>query len=472
MGEQFDLSFLKGQRVLLLGLSRTGRSVAGALKQAGVEAVGWDDGEAARRAASDDGIAVSDPDGALNSFDLVVLSPGIPRSYPAPNKLVAQAEAAGTPIIGDQDLLAQACPEARTIGITGTNGKSTTTALIGHLLDQAGVHSAVGGNIGLAALSLPFLDPEGWYVLELSSFQLETLSVCAFDIAILLNVTPDHEDRYANMAAYVAAKDRIFERPRGLSAAIIGADDDYSRQLLDTHGRIGRHKVVPISAQRPVDGGLAYLPDRIVDRMTSGSEQILPLGDLPALPGAHNRQNAAAAHAAARLAGLSDKQISAGMASFAGLAHRQQAVATVSGVRFVNDSKATNPDAAARALSSYDNVYWIAGGQAKGDDFSALDQSLSGVTRAFLIGQSAEQMADALNGKVPTTVTGTLDQAIQKAFAAARGDDRPDPVVLLSPACASFDQFENFEKRGERFCELAMTLANAQGDRLAVGGAR
>ena len=474
MAQWVDLGFMKDERVLVLGLSRTGLSAGGALLAAGGNPVCWDDSEDARAVAESAGLAVENPDGKLDAFDLVVLSPGIPRSHPAPHPLVAQAEAAGVSIVGDIDLLAQAVPDQRAIAATGTNGKSTTVSLIGHLLYHGGVEAVVGGNIGRPALSLPKLGPEGWYVLELSSFQLETLSVPAWDIAILLNISPDHEDRYPSEEAYAAAKDRIFERPRGLAAAIIGADDDRSRHLLDTHVRMGRHRVIPISAERPVDGGIAYLPKGIVDRMDGGGERVLPLGALPALPGAHNRQNAAAAHAAARLAGLSDETIAAGMESFPGLAHRQQLVASAHGVRFVNDSKATNPDAAARALESYGDVYWIAGGKPKGDDYTALDRALGSVKRAFLIGEAADGLGGYLSGKVGTEISVTLDKAIQQAYAAARAAGEDGAVVLLSPACASFDQFENFEKRGERFADLARMLAEADtnGGRRAAGGGR
>lgn len=461
MTDWIDLTFLKDQRVLLLGLSRTGLSTGQALMAVGGNAAGWDDGKAARDAAAAAGLTVENPDGKLAGFDLVVLSPGIPRSHPAPHPLVAQALEAGVPLVSDIDLLVQAVPDGRTVGVTGTNGKSTTVSLIGHLLAEAGTPVAVGGNIGKPALGLPTLGEDGWYVLELSSYQLETLSIPAWDIAILLNISPDHVDRYADEDAYVAAKDRIFDRPRGLSAAIIGADDDRSRHLLDTHARIGRHRVIPISAERPVDGGIAYLADRIVDRMEGSAETVLRLGAMPALPGAHNRQNAAAAHAAARLMGLSDEAIAKGLASFPGLAHRQQKVATAGGIAFLNDSKATNPDAAARALSSYSHIYWIAGGKAKGDDFSALESGLASVERAFLIGDAADAMATYLSGKVPVTISRTLDRAVQQAYAAARDAGVEGAVVLLSPACASFDQFDSFEHRGERFTELAGLLADA-----------
>ncbi|MEM8917007.1 MAG: UDP-N-acetylmuramoyl-L-alanine--D-glutamate ligase [Pseudomonadota bacterium] len=465
-----DLSFLKGKRVLVLGLSRTGLSVASQIEAAGGHAMGWDDGETAREAAIAAGLTVQDPASQLSDIDFVVLSPGIPRSFPAPHPLVVEAEAAGTPIIGDMDLLAQGNPGAQTIGITGTNGKSTTTALIGHLLSEAGIETAVGGNIGQAALTLPALSEAGWYVLELSSFQLETLSLATWDVAILLNISPDHEDRYPDMQAYVDAKTRLLDRPRGFSAAVIGADDNWARELLDRYTRLGRHRVIPISAERPIEGGVAYLADRIVDQMDPEGEKILPIGDLPTLPGAHNRQNAAAAHVALRLAGVSHEDIAAGMATFPGLAHRQQTVATLDGIRFVNDSKATNPEAAVRALTSYDTVYWIAGGKAKGDDYSALEPGLAHVERAFLIGEAADAMEAAFKGKVRLTKSATLDRAIQQAFADARAATNQKSVILLSPACASFDQFENFEKRGERFAELATMLAQAEDQRRASGG--
>ncbi|NBC31042.1 MAG: UDP-N-acetylmuramoyl-L-alanine--D-glutamate ligase [Alphaproteobacteria bacterium] len=474
-----DLGFLSGERVAVLGLGKSGLAAARALHEAGAAVRAWDDKAAARTAAEAAGIPLARlPGEGLDGAAMLVLSPGIPRAHPAPHKAVAAAEAAGVPVVIDADLLARAQPEAKVLGITGTNGKSTTTALVGHILDRAGVPASVGGNLGPPCLGLEPPGPEGWYVLELSSYQLETVSALACRIGVLLNFSADHLDRYPDMEAYVAAKRRLFETAAAGSTAIIGIDDRHSRQVYTELQAVARtpgtgpDRIIPISAAGRIAGGVYVDRGRLVDAMHGVPQTVLDLAEAPALPGQHNAQNAAAAYAAARAAGLERTAIAAAMRDFPGLAHRQEPVAEIGGIRFVNDSKATNAEAALKALVCYAPIYWIAGGRPKPGGLAGIEPGLANVAEAFLIGEAEADFTDFLvaHGGVPTTRCGELGTATRAAFEAARRDGREDAVVLLSPACASFDQFANFEERGAAFAETVRGLvAQMAGD--AAGGA-
>ncbi len=459
---RIDLGFLKSKRLAVLGLGRTGMSAARALLAAQAEVLAWDDSPAQRARAAAEGVPVVDPSGvAFDDVAMLVLSPGVPRTFPAPHPAVIRALEAGCPIRGDLDLLGLSQPEAGYIGITGTNGKSTTTALVGHLLREGGVTAEVGGNLGTPALDLAPLGPEGWYVLEVSSFQLETVSTIGWRIGVFLNITPDHLDRYADMAAYVAAKRRLFDRQPAGASAVVGIDDDWSRRVLEHLRARGDRRLVPVAVGRPASGGVAVLDGRLIDDLDGAARPILELAGCAALPGDHNAQNAAAAYAVARLAGLDAAVIAGAMRDFPGLAHRQQPVAERDGIRFVNDSKATNPDAAARALATYQRIYWIAGGRAKKGGLEALAPWLDRIACAFLIGEATELLAGFLDGRVPVERCGDLDRAVRAAAARARADGATGAVVLLSPACASFDQFTSFEARGDAFIETVRALMAA-----------
>src|SRR5665213_1338549 len=351
--------------------------------------------------------------------------------------------------------------EARFVGVTGTNGKSTTTALIAHILGSVGRKIAVGGNLGTAALSLDRLGADGIYVLELSSYQLDLIDRAAFDVAVWLNLTPDHLDRHGGMDGYIAAKRRIFKNARGTAAAIIGIDDSPSRKVADALAHENAWRVTRISVISESMGGVVVKHGCIIDETGRSAEKVIDLNEMPLLPGRHNWQNAAAAYAATRALGLARADIVAGIASFPGLAHRQERVATRGEVRFINDSKATNADAAATALACYDAIYWIAGGVPKAGGIAALTLYFSRIRRAFLIGDAARDFAATLGAKVPHEISGTLDRAVAAAFAAAQAAGGP-AVVLLSPACASFDQFSDFEARGEAFRALVNTLPEAR----------
>ncbi len=355
------------------------------------------------------------------------------------------------------------------MAITGTNGKSTTTALIGHILAGADIPVQVGGNLGRPALEFDDPGSAGVVVLELSSYQLELTPSLAPTVAVWLNVTPDHIDRHGNLAGYVAAKQRIFAHQTPSGVAVIGNDDEISRDVGNRLRRDG-HRVVEVSGAGPVVGGVYADAGRLIDARSGRPEAVLDLAGAPALPGEHNAQNAAAAYAACAALGLDRAAIADGIRGFPGLAHRQERVAEAGGVLYVNDSKATNADAAARALACYGAVYWIAGGRAKEGGVAPLAQFLPRVRKAYLIGESAEAFARQIGDACPVAVAQTLDAAVRQAHLDARADRLGGAVVLLSPAAASFDQFANFEARGDRFRALVLELVSGDGD--SASGAR
>ncbi len=449
-----EVTGFKDETVAVMGLARSGLAAAEALKKGGARVLAWDDDAKKRDAATALGLSVAD----LRSTDLsavraLVLSPGIPSTFPTPHKVAARMRDAGIAIISDIELLARSRREARYAGITGTNGKSTTTALLGHILKEAGRPVAIGGNLGIAALLLDSLGADGIYVLELSSYQLELTHTLACDVAILLNITPDHLDRHGGMAGYVAAKERIFDNQSARQAAVIGLDDALCRAIADKLSAAGR-KVVPISAEQAAPGGVYVARGRLVDDIDHTHAEILDLAEAERLPGRHNWQNAAAAFAAARCLGIEAGTAAQGIKTFPGLAHRQELIATIDGVRYVNDSKATNADATAKALACYDDICWIAGGVAKEGGIASLAPYFPRIRHAFLIGEAAPAFAATLSGQVPFTRSGDLATALNDARAMAQ----PGGTVLLSPACASFDQFTDFEARGEAFRHLVEAL--------------
>jgi UDP-N-acetylmuramoylalanine--D-glutamate ligase len=454
-----DLSAMAGSTVAVLGLARSGRAAALALVEGGATVLAWDDAAGARAAAAADGIPVVD----LSAIDwrtpaALILSPGIPHSFPAPHPIVARARAAGCAVIGDIELLVRAQRAARYVGITGTNGKSTTTALIGHILAAAGRPVQVGGNLGTPVLSFAPLATDGVYVLEMSSYQLELAPSAVFDVAVLLNVSPDHLDRHGGMAGYIAAKRRIFHGQAGGRVAVVGDDDDDARAIADQLAGVAVRR---ISGEHAVPGGIYGLDGTLIDDTDGRAARVMDLGAVAALPGSHNAQNAAAAYATARALGLAVPAITAAIASFPGLAHRQERVGEIAGIVFVNDSKATNADAAARALGCYSAIYWIAGGVAKAGGITELAGCFARIRRAYLIGEAAPAFAATLGEAVPHAIVGDLDTAVAAAFRDAKADGIVGAVVLLSPACASFDQYANFEARGEHFRRLVDALPRA-----------
>jgi UDP-N-acetylmuramoylalanine--D-glutamate ligase len=440
-----------GQRVGVMGLGKSGRSAAAALKAGGAHVAVWDDKPEARKSAQAAGWTLLDPAAAQLDVAALIWSPGVPHTLPQPHPLALAARAQNVPIVCDVDLLCRAQEAAAFVGITGTNGKSTTTALTGHIFKHAGRPTAVGGNLGTPALDLPALGAFGTYVLELSSYQLELVPSLALETAVFLNITPDHLDRHGSMDGYVAAKKRIFAGQRHPHAAVVGIDDAYSAAVRDALVRAGSHRVIPISVKQAVPGGVYVDNGMLIDATDRGPREIADLRALPRLPGEHNWQNAAAAAAAALSQGIPAPVIAAGLKTFAGLPHRQELVAVVDGVAFVNDSKATNADAAEKALRCYQNIYWIAGGIAKEGGIAPLAPLFPRIRHAFLIGQAADDFADMLEGKVPHDLYEDLETAIEDAGTRALKEKLPGAVVLLSPACASFDMFKSFEERGDRF---------------------
>ena len=447
-----------GARIAVVGLGRAGLPAALRLVDWGAEVEAWDDGEAQRRTAAAAGLTLRDPAEGRFRADALLLSPGIPHLIPRAHAAAQAARTAGAPILCDVEFLFRAVlaaqSRARFVGVTGTNGKSTTTALIHHLLTEAGREAEVGGNLGPPALSLNILGSEGVYTLEMSSYMLERIATLRFNVAVMLNLSPDHLDRHGDMAGYAAAKARVFARQSHEDVAVLGQDDTMTAAMAT--GIAAR--IVPVSALTPQPGGF-WAEGRV---LRDDAGPILDLRDAPALPGDHNAQNAAAAAAACHALGVSRSDIASGLVTFAGLPHRLERVAEARGVVFVNDSKATNADSAARALAAYDRVVWIAGGEAKDGGIESLAPFFPRVARAFLIGRDAPILARTLAAHgVPHEIAGTLDAAVPAAAAAAFGGAAP--VVLLSPACASWDQFTGFDARGNRFRDLARALATTDG---------
>nr|WP_295668112.1 UDP-N-acetylmuramoyl-L-alanine--D-glutamate ligase [Sphingomonas sp.] len=456
--------FWRGKRFAVLGLARSGAATVRALVASGAEVVAWDSNGATREALSSpspskrgevggDGqspaasfgtaplptlspqagrglLSFADPESIdLAGFDALVVSPGVPLNR---HPVAARARAAGVPIIGDIELFSQArawLPGHKVVGVTGTNGKSTTVSLIHHILQTAGIASRLGGNIGLPILEQEPLPEGGVYVLELSSYQIDLTQTLDCDVAVLLNITPDHLDRYEGFNDYAVSKARLFEMQSAQGYAVVddGAEADFG--VLD-------------NAEDPI---IEFIAD--VD--VTGQES------WPALQGPHNLLNAKAAVAVACHFGVSDKAIEQGLRSFPGLPHRMELVATNHGVAFVNDSKATNPESTAPALAAFDRVHWILGGQSKSDDLDACAPSFGHVVRAYTIGAAGPKFADILKVHVPVEQSGTLANAVTSAAAQAKAGE----TVLLSPACASFDQFRDFEDRGDQFRHAVEALA-------------
>jgi UDP-N-acetylmuramoylalanine--D-glutamate ligase len=422
-----------GKRFAVLGLARSGAAVVRALVAGGAQVVAWDADEAKRApfmADDRDTLKVAELTD-LSGFDALVVSPGVPLNT---HPLAAMAREAGVAVIGDIELFAQArrdLPAHRVVGITGTNGKSTTTALVHHILVTAGMPALMGGNIGLPILEQPPLPAGGVYVLELSSYQIDLTQTLDCEVAVLLNVTPDHLDRYDGFAGYAASKARLFAMQTSAHEAVIAIGDAASATIARGLSARGEHLT-------------KIAPGTCMDQSR-----------WPSLQGPHNAQNALAAIAVAKALGVSEADIDRGLETFAGLPHRMERVATLGGVTYVDDSKATNPESTAPALAAYPRVHWIVGGRAKGDDLDACAPHFGHVARAYTIGEAGAKFAAILRGKVPVEEAGTLDVAVARAAAqAVRGE-----IVLLSPACASFDQFRDYEARGAAFRAAVEALA-------------
>jgi UDP-N-acetylmuramoylalanine--D-glutamate ligase len=451
-----------GQKVAIFGLGGSGLASASALLAGGADVIGWDDSAEAVTKAMSAGI----PSGDLRQLDwskisALVLAPGVPLTHPAPHWTVALARAAGVEIVGDIELFCRErrarAPKAPFVAITGTNGKSTTTALVAHLLRSAGRESEIGGNIGTAILSLAPPDEARAHVIECSSYQIDLAPTLDPSVGVLLNVTEDHLDRHGTLAHYAAVKERLVAGVQEDGTAIVGVDDPWCAAAADRIKQAGK-RVVRVSVRRPLQDGLYVEGESIMQAAGGSARTIARIAGIGSLRGVHNAQNAACAAAAALALGLSPQEIQQGLVSFPGLAHRMEEVGHRGRVLFVNDSKATNADSAAQALACFSHIFWIAGGRAKTGGIASLAGFFPRIRKAYLIGEAATEFAAELQGRVPHVIAGTLERAVELAAAEVESSDIPEPVVLLSPACASFDQYRNFEIRGDKFRELVRAL--------------
>lgn len=455
------ITSMKGKRVAVFGLGGSGLITAEALVAGGAEVIAWDDNETARAAAAAREIPITDWRGTeFGAYSALVLAPGVPLTHPEPHWSVKIAREAGVEIIGDICLFARErkfrAPTAPFVAITGTNGKSTTTALIHHILKSAGKDVEIGGNFGPAVLGLKDLAPDRFYVIECSSFQIDLSPGIDPTVGIQLNLTEDHIDRHGSIEGYAAVKEKLVD---GAKVAVVGVDDAYSAAMATRRESKGL-ETLRVSTRGSVAQGVWAVSGRIIEPRGLSQTVVYDLHGHPILKGVHNAQNVAAAVAATRRLGLGLDEVRKGIETFPGLAHRMQPIGRSGSVILINDSKATNADAAAKALASFDNIYWIAGGKPKSGGITPLAGFFPKIARAYLIGVAAEDFAATIGEAAPHAIVETLDRAVSEALTdalAATEENGGEAVVLLSPACASYDQFKNFEVRGDHFRELVLT---------------
>ncbi len=459
---------LSDKPVLVYGLGKSGNACVNALSKAGANIViGDDEFDNINKFSGRKNVSALDLYSQdFGKFAFLLLSPGIPLTHPEPHDVVKKAKEAGLEIICDIELFSRIYPDIKTIGITGTNGKSTTSALVVHILKQSGERAVLGGNIGTAVFDIEVeKDMPEWLVLEISSFQIDLCPVFRPDIAVIINITPDHLDRHGNMEHYTDVKERLIELGSLNSDdayAIICSDDEYTLRIYERAKDINLREITEVSTKKRLDNGV-YVKDAILLDTTDGEvKTIVDLSKFPSLKGQHNYQNSACAYAAAKNAGIETADILEGFESFPGLNHRQFLVRTINGVGYINDSKATNAASAAMALGAQNNVYWIVGGRKKKTGLDGLEGFFPQIKHAFLIGESTEDLADWFDKYgMEYTRCFTLENAVVKAHNMAQGN-RGQPggtgVVLLSPACASFDQYDSFEHRGNHFTEIVNAL--------------
>ncbi len=451
-----------GRKVAVFGLGKSGLLAAGALIAGGADVVVFDDKETTLVDARSAGLKVQD----LRTLDwstiaALVLAPGVPLTHPEPHWSVKLARAADVEVIGDIELFcrerAKSGGECPLVAITGTNGKSTTTALIAHILSSAGRDAQVGGNIGVPVLALAPFTPRRIYVLEVSSYQVDLAPSLHATVGILLNVTEDHLDRHGTMENYAALKALVPAAVEAGGTAVVGVDDRYTRDATNRIARAGKH-LVRVSVEAPLRDGYFAEGTRILSATAGKAHAVAQLAGIGSLRGRHNAQNASAAVAACVALGLGLPEIQKGLVSFPGLAHRMQPVASKGNVLFVNDSKATNADSTAKALASFTDIFWIAGGRAKTGGIDSLAEYFPRIAKAYLIGEAANEFARTLDGRVAYEKTGVLSAAVDAAARDAAASGLKEAVVLLSPACASFDQYPNFEVRGKAFVDLVRAI--------------
>jgi UDP-N-acetylmuramoylalanine--D-glutamate ligase len=451
-----------GKAVAVFGLGGSGLASCQALAAGGAEVIACDDDPKRTKEAQAAGFTAAD----LRHTDwskiaALVLAPGVPLTHPAPHWSAGLARAAAVPVIGDIELFCRErrrhAPKAPFVAITGTNGKSTTTALTGHLLACGGHEVELGGNIGTAILSLTPPRTGVVHVIEVSSYQIDLAPSLDPSVGVLINVSEDHLDRHGTLAHYAAVKERLVAGVQEGGTAIVGVDDNWCQAAADRIERAGKN-VVRVSVRRPLADGLYVEVEQIMRASGGGGRAIAQLGQIGSLRGKHNAQNAACASGAALALGVSPAVIQQGLRTFPGLAHRMEEIGRKGRVLFVNDSKATNADSAAQALACFTDIFWIAGGKPKTGGLASLAGFFPRMRKAYLIGEAAAGFASELEGRVPHVVAGTLERAVELAARDAEAADVAEPVVLLSPACASFDQFRNFEARGDAFRELVLAL--------------
>ena len=451
-----------GKTVAVFGLGGSGLASCHALKAGGAEVVAGDDGAERLAEAAKAGFITADLRTVdWSRFAALILTPGAPLTHPAPHWSVREARAAGVEVIGDIELFCRErqrhAPDAPFVAITGTNGKSTTTALIAHLMRVAGYDTQMGGNIGTAILSLEPPRKGRVHVIEMSSYQIDLAPSLDPSVGILINISEDHIDRHGTLEHYAAVKERLVAGVQSEGTAIIGVDDILCRAAADRIEQAGK-RVVRISVKNPVPDGI-YVDHEVIWRAAGGARsEVARIGGIGSLLGLHNAQNAACASAAALALGVAGDILQKGLRSFPGLAHRMEQVGRRNNVLFVNDSKGTNADAAAHALSSFADIFWIAGGKPKAGGITGLTEFFPRIRKVYLIGEAAAEFAGTLGAQVPHEISQTLDIAVEHAARDAEASGLKEAVVLLSPACASFDQYRNFEIRGAKFRDLVQAL--------------
>jgi len=456
----------KNKNIAVFGLGRTGITAALSLKAGGATVFAWDDNAETVERAKDQGVPIKDISKVnWEDMDELVLSPGVPDKLPEAHWTAQAAQKAGVPIICDIEIFAREVMaraeehRPKIIAITGTNGKSTTTALIGHILQACGKDAQIGGNIGRGVLDLDSMHAGTYYVLELSSYQLERTNSLRANAAVFLNLTPDHLDRHGNMDNYEAAKRRIFLNQTHDDTVVIGVDNPEGRRICSELKVANGRRIVPISGRKSLGHGVCSLKGKLYCAQNDKVVEVANLNKAAALEGMHNWQNAAAAYAAVSSLGIDAESIGEALLSFPGLAHRMETVGQIANVRFVNDSKATNANAAQQALRSYKDIFWIAGGQAKSDGIEPLEALFPNISKAYLIGEAAPVFHRTLKkSDIDHKVSGTMEMAVLCALRDALNSNSENPIVLLSPACASFDQFRNFEVRGDAFRDQVNAL--------------
>ena len=452
--------------VAIFGLARTGLGAVRALVAGGTRVIAWDDDSNARDLGGQEGAELMPwREWPWETIAALILSPGVPLTHPRPHGVVEHANRAKVRIIGDVELFAHeirpdpnGSAKAPVIAITGTNGKSTTTALVGHILNACGFDAQIGGNIGKSVLELSPPSAKAIYVLEMSSFQIDLAPGLTPDVGILSNLSPDHIDRHGTMENYAAIKARLMRQTAKDGQVVIGVDDAYSSAIFTQLSAAGGTQAHPVSVGKVLGRGIFVVDGTLYHAMGARAVKVMDMAGAARLQGAHNWQNAALAYGAVRPFISDTKAIAAAIASFPGLAHRMEDVGHIGKAAFINDSKATNADATARALAVYPDIFWIAGGKPKDGGIESLSEFFPRVRKAYLIGEAAPAFARTLDGKAPYDMSGTLDVAVASAAADAAASSAAAPVVLLSPACASYDQFKDFEQRGDVFRTLVSKL--------------